>query len=125
MQWKTAGVNIVGYHRQSLGLGTEVRRVVRCLRAAGVPVSTIDAPGSSSALIESLPLSDNEWRYDTTISVVAGDQIQNCMRELGPQYFQGGKHVGMWYWELMKINEPMKSALSYVDGLVLFEIQDL
>jgi glycosyltransferase involved in cell wall biosynthesis len=119
VQWKTAGVNVVGYHRQSLGLGAEVRRVVRCLRAAGVPISTIDAPGSSSALIESLPLSDNEWRYDTTISVVAGDQLQNCMRELGPQYFQGGKHVSMWYWELMKINESMKSALSYVDGLVV------
>ena len=118
MQWKTAGVNIVGYHRQSLGLGAEVRRVVRCLRAAGVPVSTIDAPGSSSALIESLPLSDNEWRYDTTISVVAGDQLQNCMRELGPQYFHGGKHIGMWYWELLKINDPMKSALDLVDGLV-------
>lgn len=118
MQWKTTGVNIVGYHRQSLGLGAEVRRVVRCLHAAGVPVSTIDAPGSSSALIESSPPSDNEWRHDTTLSVVAGDQLQNCMVELGPQYFQGRKHVSMWYWELMKINESMKSALSHVDGLV-------
>jgi glycosyltransferase involved in cell wall biosynthesis len=40
------------------------------------------------------------------------------MNELGTQYFQGGKHIGMWYWELMKINEPMRAALPYVDGLV-------
>jgi glycosyltransferase involved in cell wall biosynthesis len=40
------------------------------------------------------------------------------MHELGAQHFQGGKHIGMWYWELMKINEPMRAALPYVDGLV-------
>ena len=118
MKWKTAGVNVVGYHRQSLGLGAEARRVARCLRAAGVSVSTIDAPGSSSAQIEKFPVSDNEWRYNTTLSIVAGDQLQNCMNELGTQYFQGDKHIGMWYWELMKINEPMRAALPYVDGLV-------
>ena len=112
------GVNVVGYHRQSLGLGAEVRRVVRCLRAAGVPVSTIDAPGSSSVQINSIPLSDNDWRYETTLSVVAGDQLRNCMEELGVSHFKRGRHCSMWYWELMKLNEPMKSALPLVDGLV-------
>ena len=118
MEKQTEGVNVVGYHRQSLGLGAEARRVVRCLRSAGVPVSTIDAPGSSSAQIESSPLSDSEWRYNTTLSIVAGDQLRNCMSELGSSNFQKSKHYGMWYWELMKINEPMKMALPLVDGLV-------
>ena len=112
------GVNVVGYHRQSLGLGAEVRRVVRCLRAAGVPVSTIDAPGSSSAYINSIPLSDNDWRYETTLSVVAGDQLRNCMEQLGVTHFEKGRHCSMWYWELMKLNEPMKSALPLINGLV-------
>jgi glycosyltransferase involved in cell wall biosynthesis len=40
------------------------------------------------------------------------------MSELDDSNFQNGKHFGMWYWELMKINEPMKTALSLVDGLV-------
>ena len=118
MENQTEGVNVVGYHRQSLGLGAEARRVVRCLRAAGVPVSTIDAPGSSSALIENLPPSDNEWHHNITLSIVAGDQLQNCMSELDSSNFQNTKHYGMWYWELMKINEPMKMALPLVDGLV-------
>ena len=118
MDKQTEGVNVVGYHRQSLGLGAEARRVVRCLRAAGVPVSTIDAPGSSSAQIENLPLSDNEWRHNTTLSIVAGDQLQNCMSELDNLNFQNRKHYSMWYWELMKINEPMKTALPLIDGLV-------
>lgn len=112
------GVNVVGYHRQSLGLGAEVRRVVRCLRAAGVPVSTIDAPGSSSAEVNNAPLSDNDWRYETTLSVVAGDQLRNCMEELEVTHFKKGRHCSMWYWELMKLNEPMKSALPSIDGLV-------
>ncbi len=118
MDKQTEGVNVVGYHRQSLGLGAEARRVVRCLRAAGVPVSSIDAPGSSSAQIENLPQSDNEWRHNTTLSIVAGDQLRNCMSELDNLNFQNRKHYGMWYWELMKINEPMKIALPLVDGLV-------
>jgi glycosyltransferase involved in cell wall biosynthesis len=63
-------------------------------------------------------MSDNEWRYNTTLSIVAGDQLQNCMTEMGISNFQSGKHIGMWYWELMKINEPMRAALPYVDGLV-------
>jgi glycosyltransferase involved in cell wall biosynthesis len=37
---------------------------------------------------------------------------------MGISNFQSGKHIGMWYWELMKINEPMRAALPYVDGLV-------
>ena len=118
MDKQTEGVNVVGYHRQSLGLGAEARRVVRCLRAAGVPVSSIDAPGSSSAQIENLPLSDNEWRHNITLSIVAGDQLQNCMSELDNLNFQNRKHYSMWYWELMKINEPMKTALPLIDGLV-------
>lgn len=112
------GVNVVGYHRQSLGLGSEVRRVVRCLREAGVPVATIDAPGSSSALLHEAPESDNNWKFDTTLSVIAGDQLSGCMERLGTSQFEKGRHFSMWYWELMKINEPMKSVLPAVDGLV-------
>jgi glycosyltransferase involved in cell wall biosynthesis len=40
------------------------------------------------------------------------------MSELDGSNSQNSKHFGMWYWELMKINEPMKTALSLVDGLV-------
>jgi glycosyltransferase involved in cell wall biosynthesis len=112
------GVNVVGYHRQSLGLGSEVRRIVRCLRAAGIPVATIDAPGSSSAVLHEAPESDNDWKFDTTLSVVAGDQLFGCMERLGISQFETGRHFSMWYWELMKINEPMKLVLPAVDGLV-------
>jgi len=118
VELERTGVNVVGYHRQSLGLGAEARRVVRCLHAAGVPVSTIDAPGSSSAALGNIPISDNEWRYNRTLSVVAGDQLQNCVNVLGIENFQSGKHFSMWYWELMKINESMEKALPLIDGLV-------
>lgn len=113
------GVNVVGYHRQSLGIGSEARRLVRCLRAAGVPVSTIDAPGSSSTIIEEVPASDNKWRFETTISVVAGDQTQFVMSSLGADRFRKGPHLGMWYWELERINPVMREALRLLDGLVV------
>ena len=118
MRTQVSGLNVVGYHRQSLGIGAEARRVVRCLRAAGIPVSTIDAPGSSSEVLHSTPASDNQWSFETTLSIVAGDQLLNCMNVLGFKNFQRGIHVGMWYWELMKINDAMKAAVRYVDHLV-------
>ena len=113
------GVNVVGYHRQSLGLGAEARRLVRCLRAAGVSVATIDAPGSSSAFLDDAPSSDNEWRYNTTISVVAGDQTQFVVSALGADHFHGSRHFGMWYWELERINPVMREALRLLSGLIV------
>jgi glycosyltransferase involved in cell wall biosynthesis len=115
---KSEGVNVVGYHRQSLGLGAEARRVVGALRSAGVPVATIDAPGSNSPILESVPASDNEWRYSTTLSVVAGDQLPPVVRALGRDYFSRGPHIGLWYWELERVNHQMRHALSLVDRLV-------
>ncbi len=113
-----SGVNVVGYHRQALGLGSEARRVVGLLRAAGVAVSTIDAPGSGSPLIERTPPSDNEWRHKDTLSIVAGDQLESVMTQLGESNFSRGRHTGMWYWELERINVAMKNALAKVDRLV-------
>lgn len=113
------GVNVVGYHRQALGIGSEARRLVRCLRAAGVSVATIDAPGSSSAILDEVPNSDNEWRYNTTISVVAGDQTQFVISSLGADHFREGHHLGMWYWELERINPVMREALRLLSGLIV------
>lgn len=113
----SAGINIVGYHRQALGLGAEARRLARKFHSAGVPVATIDAPLSASAVLAEYPESDNEWRYPNTVSVVTPQALPAVIRSLGEQRFTETRHAGMWYWELEYVTPEIRNAFELVDEI--------
>lgn len=111
------GVNIVGYHRLALGLGSEARRLTRYIRELGAGVSTIDAPHSDSQVLHETPESDNRWQYPNTVSVVTAQALPRVMETLGSSNFQSTQHAGMWYWELEHIPPSITSAFELVDEI--------
>lgn len=113
----SGGVNVVGYHRQALGLGSEARRLTRYLREHGIGVSTIDAPHSDSQVLNEIPESDNRWQFPNTVSVVTAQVLPRVMETLGASNFQSTRHAGMWYWELEHIPPSITGAFELVDEI--------
>jgi len=112
-----SGVNVVGYHDRALGLGAEARRISAAFESVGVPVRRVNAQMSASPLMNETIGRDQTPLFDTTVFVVAGDQIFNELLKLGYSNFVTHRRIGFWYWELDRLTPTMKRALIHVDEL--------
>lgn len=111
------GVNVVGYHDRSLGLGIEARRISDGMSAAGVDVVRVNAQMSGSPRIAGATTIPNETLHDVSVFAVAGDQLFNELLKLGYHRFIEHYRIGLWYWELEALTPTMKRALLHVDEL--------
>lgn len=110
----TPGVNIVGYHHISSGLGSNARELSLALQAAGVPVIEIDNDLTSSPRRRPARPVPEEL-HDTTIAIVTAFEFDHFVSRY-PQLFVPGKRmVAYWVWELEDIPEQHVHAARHVD----------
>ena len=110
----TPGVNIVGYHHISSGLGSNARELSHALQAAGVPVVEVDNDLTTSPRRRpARPVPDE--LHDTTIAIVTAFEFDHFASRY-PQLFAPGKRmIAYWVWELDDIPEQHVDAARHVD----------
>lgn len=111
----TRGVNLIGYLRAELGLGTLARSLLDSLQAAEIP--TVAVPWSRTQ-------SRQEARFEATqeapshcvdIVVVNADQLPTWVRESGRRRRPDRWTVGVWAWELPDFPQHLLPSLDLVD----------
>lgn len=109
------GVNVIGYHCTTSGVGMIARWVTTALRAAGVPTNAIDIePTWSPRRGDPEPY---DTLYDTTILVATAERNEQ-LRELFGEIIAGSKLViGHWSWELPVAPPEHLPAIAAVDQI--------
>ena len=107
------GVNVVGYHSITAGLGERTRVLSDGFEAAGVPVARFDLPVESEREFERL--ADPAVRYDTTVVVAPAFEVERAARA-HPELFERRRLVaGYWFWELEYVPATHRPGLDLVD----------
>ena len=94
------GVNVAGYFLAELGVGQMGRLVVDAVKASELPYSTLvnrQTPSRQKARFEEVA---SPIRYPINISAVNADQFPTWAHEVGQEFFDGRRTVGVWAWEL-------------------------
>ncbi len=110
----TPGVNIVGYHHISSGLGSCARELSTSLQAAGIPVVEIDNDLSSSPRRRPARPVPSEL-YDTTIAVVTAFEFAHFVYRFPQLVGPGKRMIACWLWELEEIPQQHIDAAQHVD----------
>ncbi len=109
------GVNLVGYHHASSGLGEVARILHRCLLDAGVAVEAIDVVATASPTRRDADVAPESPRYDTTILVVTALELPG-VAATHPALLAGSDVVvGYWFWELATVPPSHLAAVDLVD----------
>lgn len=106
------GVNVVGYLQHSTSLGEVGRRLVSCLQAGGVAVSTVASHRTGSPALDPLPLVDTELRYDTNLIAVNAEQFPVLEADMGDVLLPDRRNIAYWFWELSTPSNEARAALA-------------
>lgn len=112
----TGGTDVIGFFNAEHGIGEAARLLVESLRAADVPVSTLNYTNTQSR--QNHPFETDEIaRYRTVIAAINAE-LNAPMRETFGRHFLDGTHViGQWFWELEKAPKWYRKAYGFVDEL--------
>lgn len=109
-------VNVAGYFRAELGLGTAARSLVAALEVAGIPFNTIAFEGTANRQTQPfVPRQAKAGSADTNIMCVNADKIAVFAEEAGPELFHGRYNIGVWFWEVEDFPAWAHGAFNYVD----------
>jgi|GEM_PF-2386198 len=114
------GVNLVGYARNELGIGEDVRCMALAMESADIPFTIINLPPRNNSRAGDLSMErfiSNERRYDTNIFCITGFDTVWAYAKLGPKAFENAYNIGNWPWELPRWPEQWGFALNLVDEL--------
>lgn len=110
------GVNVVGYLSSERGVGEAARQMLSALRAAGVPVATIDTPAEPDKISAALGgLADEDHPYDFNLICVNADMLPVVATALGSRFFEERHTIGLWFWEVSHFREQWQRSFDYVD----------
>jgi glycosyltransferase involved in cell wall biosynthesis len=112
------GVNLVGYIRADMGLGTAARGLAAALDAAGVPFNVINMPHGNEA-----SHTDHSWshkeaadsQYDVTVVCVNPDNSFYLRTQVSPEILGNRYVIAHWYWELPEMPDEWLAEFEYVD----------
>jgi glycosyltransferase involved in cell wall biosynthesis len=111
----TPGVNLVGYLAGEFGVAAASRSLARMMRATGLPVATTTVRVANhrhgvrpTTTIEGEP-------FDLSVLAVNADELVRLWNtpEFAPHHTRA--RVGVWYWEVGVLPEPMRKAFDLVD----------
>ncbi len=109
------GVNVVGYHSITAGLGERTRAITDALRAVGVRVAAYDLPVDSER--ETARLDPPAESYDTTVVVAPAFEVAKAEATY-PELFTGRRLVaGYWFWELDSVPASHATGIRSVDEI--------
>jgi glycosyltransferase involved in cell wall biosynthesis len=113
---RTPAVNVAGYFRAELGLGSAARSILSALEAAGIPFNTV--PFGATANRQEHPFSERRAdgpAADINLVCVNPDQFPRFAEETGPELRQGRYTIGVWFWEVEDFPRTLHGAFNYVD----------
>ncbi|MDQ3818844.1 MAG: glycosyltransferase family 4 protein [Acidobacteriota bacterium] len=114
------GVNLVGYTRAEMGLGTAVRGIAAALDAVGEPFNIINLEAGNFSRH-----GDTSWAhkeaadsgYDVTVVGVHPDNSY-MLKTLVPLAVLSASYViNIWYWELPELPDEWGSEFAYADEI--------
>lgn len=111
-------LNVAGYFRAELGIGTAARSIIAALEAANIPVNTVAFDRTASRL--SHPYTERTVESpgaDTNIVCINPDQIGAFAEQVGPAFFHGRYTIGVWFWEVEDFPAAFHHAFNYVDEI--------
>jgi glycosyltransferase involved in cell wall biosynthesis len=100
------GVNLIGFARDELGIGEDVRMAVAACEAAGIPFSVVNFhPGlvgvGDTALEKHFQTARKELApYAINVFCLTGFETARVFMEMGPGLFAERYNIGWWPWEL-------------------------
>ena len=113
-----APVNVAGYFRAELGLGTAARSLLAALEAAEIPVNTISFEGTANRQTHSfVPRQAGTGSADINIVCINADQLATFADKAGPELWAGRYTIGLWFWEVEDFPQFFHSAFNLVDEI--------
>lgn len=109
------GVNLVGYHAGQFGVAEAGRLVARMVRAAGVPVATTTLYPPEHAHSEAARPALGGAPFDLSILSMNADALIELAGTEAFAAHADRRRIGVWYWEVGPLPEPMRPAFGLVD----------
>jgi glycosyltransferase involved in cell wall biosynthesis len=114
----SSGVNLVGYIRAEMGLGTAARGLALAMESARIPFNVINFEYQNPSLHR-----DTGWQHkevetsshDFTILAVNPDNIFNARDRVLKEFVRARYTIGYWFWELPDFPDMWLPAFSLVD----------
>jgi glycosyltransferase involved in cell wall biosynthesis len=113
---RTSPVNVAGYFRAELGLGSAARSILSALEAANIPFNTISFGATANR--QDHPFKERSAHgapADINLICVNPDQFPRFAEETGPELRQGRYTIGVWFWEVEDFPRLFHGAFNYVD----------
>ena len=112
----TVPVNVAGYFRAELGLGTAARSLLAALEAAEIPCNTISFEGTANRQAQAFtPRQAGAGPADINIVCINADQLAAFAEQTGPELWAGRYTIGLWFWEVEDFPKEFHGAFNYVD----------
>ena len=113
-----AGVNLVGYIRADMGLGTAARGMAAAFDSAGIPFNVINLEHGNYG-----SHTDHSWShkevadsgYDTTVVCVNPDNSFYLRTQVSPEVLGERYVIANWYWELPEMPDEWMREFEYAD----------
>lgn len=112
------GVNVLGYHHISSGLGESARTIAACLRAAGVDVVEVDNDHSNSPRRRPARPEPVD-RHPITIAVVTAFEWEGLVARTPWLREPGHRLIAYWMWELEEVPASHVAAMRVLDEVWL------
>jgi glycosyltransferase involved in cell wall biosynthesis len=110
------GVNLVGYHHVTSGLGAAVREIDRSFTAAGVDVRRVDVTATNSPVRRDAGSIPSDL-HPTTVAVVTAAQLPHVWSGLVTVRSATRRLIGVWFWELSTFPDSHRPAIELVDEI--------
>ena len=112
------GVNLVGYIRADMGLGTAARGLAAAFASTGVPFNVINMPHGNESSHTDLSWTHKETEhssYDVTVVCVNPDNSFYLRTQVSPEILGNRYVIAHWYWELPEMPDEWLAEFEYVD----------
>jgi len=112
------GINLVGYIRADMGLGTAARGLAAALDNASVPFNVINMEHGNCSSHTNDSWSHKETSrsdYDVTVVCVNPDNSFYLRTLVSPEILGNRYVVANWYWELPEMPDEWLKEFEYVD----------
>lgn len=115
------GVNLIGHAFGDLGIGQDLRMMVRSCEAAGIPHTVVDFPPGSDASQADRELAGlldgGGGRYPVNVFCLTAFETFRLLAERGPGLFDGRINIGYWPWELPRWPGEWRDVYLMVDEI--------
>lgn len=114
------GLNVIGYLESGFGLGRVARNFARALKQGGMPVQTRTIPLERQVRERGAFADGDPLEFPVNVYFVNADAVRSVRESLSPIERQGRYEIGVWFWELERFPDMLKSAFPVLDEIWVF-----